>query len=82
MVSGIPPVGITQNERFLSCDIVLGVQHALWGFQLCTVMPEDFENGRSMWHVVLNVINLFMFDDSIHIINSCHCSCERDLSVN
>jgi hypothetical protein len=23
MVSGIPIVGITQNERFLSCDIVL-----------------------------------------------------------
>jgi hypothetical protein len=23
MVSGIPPVGITQNERFLSCDAVL-----------------------------------------------------------
>jgi hypothetical protein len=26
MVSGIPPLGITQNERFLSCDtILLGV---------------------------------------------------------
>jgi hypothetical protein len=23
MVSGIPPVGITQNERFSSCDSVL-----------------------------------------------------------
>ena len=23
MVSGIPPVGIIQNERFLSCDTVL-----------------------------------------------------------
>jgi hypothetical protein len=23
MVSGIPPVGITQNERFLSCDTIL-----------------------------------------------------------
>jgi hypothetical protein len=23
MVPGIPPVGITQNERFLSCDTVL-----------------------------------------------------------
>jgi hypothetical protein len=23
MVSGISPVGITQNERFLSCDTVL-----------------------------------------------------------
>jgi hypothetical protein len=22
MVSGVPPVGITQNERFLSCDTV------------------------------------------------------------
>jgi hypothetical protein len=27
MVSGIPPVGITQNERFLSCDtLLLGVR--------------------------------------------------------
>jgi hypothetical protein len=30
MVSGIPPVGITQNERFLSCDtFLLGVQYVL-----------------------------------------------------
>jgi hypothetical protein len=29
MVSGIPPVGITQNERFLSCDtVLLGVRYA------------------------------------------------------
>jgi hypothetical protein len=28
MVSGIPPVGITQNERFLSCDtVLLGARH-------------------------------------------------------
>jgi hypothetical protein len=28
MVSGIPPVGVTQNERFLSCDtVVLKVQY-------------------------------------------------------
>jgi hypothetical protein len=27
MVSGIPPVGITQIERFLSCDNVLRVRH-------------------------------------------------------
>jgi hypothetical protein len=28
MVSGIPPVGITQNERFLSCDtVLLGVRY-------------------------------------------------------
>jgi hypothetical protein len=28
MVSGIPPVGITQNELFLNCDTVLiGVRH-------------------------------------------------------
>jgi hypothetical protein len=27
MVSGIPPVGITQNERFLSCDtVILGLR--------------------------------------------------------
>jgi hypothetical protein len=31
MVSGIPPVGITQNERFLSCDTVLGVQYVTRG---------------------------------------------------
>jgi hypothetical protein len=30
IVSGIPPVGITQNKRFLSCDTVfLGVQYVL-----------------------------------------------------
>jgi hypothetical protein len=28
MVSGIPPVGITQNQRFSSCDtILLGVRY-------------------------------------------------------
>jgi len=28
MVSGLPPVGITQNERFFSCDtILLGVRY-------------------------------------------------------
>jgi hypothetical protein len=28
MVSGIPPVGITQNERFFSCDaVLLGVRY-------------------------------------------------------
>ena len=28
MVSGIPPVGINQNERFLSCDtLLLGVRY-------------------------------------------------------
>jgi hypothetical protein len=30
MVSDIPPVGITQNERFLSCNSVpLGVRYAV-----------------------------------------------------
>jgi hypothetical protein len=28
MASGVPPVGITQNERFLSCDtVLLGVRY-------------------------------------------------------
>jgi hypothetical protein len=28
MVSGIPPVGITQNDNFLSCDtVLLGVRY-------------------------------------------------------
>jgi hypothetical protein len=28
MVSGIPPVGITQNKRFSSCDtVILGVEY-------------------------------------------------------
>jgi hypothetical protein len=28
MISGIPPVGITQNKRFLSCDtVLLGVRY-------------------------------------------------------
>jgi hypothetical protein len=28
MVPGIPPVGINQNERFLSCDsVLLGVRY-------------------------------------------------------
>jgi hypothetical protein len=31
MVSSIPPVGITQNERFLSCDTVLiGVRFVVY----------------------------------------------------
>jgi hypothetical protein len=30
MVSGILPVGITQNERFLSCDtVLLGVRYII-----------------------------------------------------
>jgi hypothetical protein len=32
MVSGIPPVGITQNEHLLSCDtVLLGVQYSKCG---------------------------------------------------
>jgi hypothetical protein len=37
MVSGIPPVGMTQNEHFLSCDtVLLGVQCILCGYVLAT----------------------------------------------
>jgi hypothetical protein len=35
MVSGIPPVGIAQNERFLSCDTVLLGVRFNESFRIC-----------------------------------------------
>jgi hypothetical protein len=39
MFSGIPPMGITQNERFLSCDaVLLGVRYGRKQCHLLTAL--------------------------------------------
>jgi hypothetical protein len=48
MVSGISPVGITQNERFWSCDTVLiGVRHVIYFGIIVFFLSTHLEEGTS-----------------------------------
>jgi hypothetical protein len=47
MVSGLPPVGITQNERFFSCDtVLLGVRYRTFQFYLFFPRAPSFIGGH------------------------------------
>jgi hypothetical protein len=55
MVSGIPPVGITQNDRFLSCDtVLLEVRYVLYVvFDFFSLSGEDLIFGLLEYNSVV-----------------------------
>jgi hypothetical protein len=54
MVSGLPRVGLTQNERFSRVvTLLLGVRNVRFGFDWCIMMGNLQEEERTFLNCVL-----------------------------
>jgi hypothetical protein len=69
MVSDIPPVGITQNERFLSSDIVLlGVRY-VWASEPDPTLFKTLYSSLPQNHLKENGQKLVFVDGSEHMFH-------------